>query len=477
MINPFLKYLLPLLFLSVLSRSQNVTIRGKAHSSYAGKVIQLHSYTDFVSHLSQREGVDTIGTDGFFEISFHSDYIQPVFLKIENVTGKLYVQPDFVYGITVPEIDEKFDRKNDAELPVNIGIVGADSSELNVLTFDYQDLYNSTFISGNDRFFTKSVMFKKADSLKFKCDKKYSAVKNPYFKSYYEYSIASVNASLSRGENYLIGSYILKKPIQYHHYEYMQFFNTCFAGYLNAVASMKKGQSLYNIINVKASYDLLNNFLSDDKFLKSDSLRELVIIKNLWDFHYSSEFSPDAVEAILSDMHYKTRIAEHKKILSTMLAYFNKMQPGTLAPDLAARTKTGTIGVLNSYKNRWVYLNFFSTKNIESMKEMPKIAALKKKFGDKISFISICLDDSLSSYQNYLKQNPKFDWAIWYNSDKSITKTAKELYFVTGSEAYFLISPQAYLVQSPAPSPSQGIEYKLNILFKPAAKTNKTGIR
>ncbi len=457
--------------------SQNVTIKGKAHLSYKNKIIQLFSLTDFITNIKQKESQDTIQTDGFFALSFQADYTQPVFLKIDNVIAKLYVQPDFVYGIIIPELDEKFDYKNDAELPVNIGIIGVDSTELNVLTFDYQNQFNNLFFTKENRYISRTSMFKRADSLKKLCDVRYKKITNPYFKNYYEYSIASINASVSRGEHYLISNYILNKPIQYKHYEYMQFFNSCFSGYLNTVASMRKGQSLYNIINVKASYNLLSDYLSKDKFLKNDSIRELVIIKNLWEFYYSSEFASDAIETIISDLNQETKIADHKKITATMLSYFNKMQPGSPAPNIQARNKAGAITELGSLKGKWIYLNFFSTKNSESLKEMPKIASLKKKLGDKITFVSICLDDSLSSYTNYLKFNFKFDWNIWYNYDKSIAKTAKENYFVTGTQAYFLINNFGYLAQSPAQSPSNGIEFKLNSIFKPARKNIKTGTR
>ncbi len=458
--------------------SQNVTIKGRAHTSYKGKIIELFTLTDFVTNIEQKENQDTIQTDGFFEFTIQTDFIQPVFLKIENIISKLYIQPNYVYGITIPELNTDFDYKNDAELFVNIGIVGTDSNELNVLTYDYQTQLNDLFISKDKRYISRAIMFKKADSLKKRCDIRYAKIKNLYFKNYYEYSIASINASVSRGENYLINSYIINKPIQYEHYEYMQFFNTCFTGYINSVAAMQKGQSLFNIINVKASYPLLSEFLSKDKFLKNDTLREMVIIKNLWDLYYSAEFSPGAIEIIISDLNQKTKVAEHKKITATMLAYFNKMQPGSAAPNAKGRTKTGAIDELSSFKGKWVYLNFFSTKSVESLKEMPKILGLKKKFADKLIFVSICTDDSLKSFTNYLKYNPKFDWNIWYNYDKNFTKTAKENYFVTGTQAYFLINNFGYLAQSPAPSPSNGMEFKLNSLFLKSNKRNtKTGIR
>ena len=103
----------------------------------------------------------------------------------------------------------------------------------------------------------------------------------------------------------------------------MQFFNSCFKGYLNQYASSKDGESLYNLINVKANYTLLINYLKNDTYLKNDSLRELVIINNLWDFYFSSSFDVDAIKNIISQINLETKINEHKAITNHMLSYFN----------------------------------------------------------------------------------------------------------------------------------------------------------
>ena len=457
--------------------AQNITIRGKAHASYKGKVIQLLVESDYITNTRLIENQDTIAEDGFFELSLQSDHTRPVQLKIDQFVAELYVEPDFVYGITIPEADKTRDYGNDAELPINIGIVGADSLELNNLIFDYREILNRMLISDEGRYLSRAAMFKIADSLQKICDTRFAKLKNEYFKSFTLYSIAALNASVSRGENFLINGYILNRRIQYHHYEYMAFFNTCFKGYLNTVSSQHKGQTLYNIINTKADYKLLRDFLKDDKLVKTDSLKELVILKNLWDFYFSAEFNPDAIESIVTQLSRSTRNKEHKQIAANMLAYFNKMQVGTQAPDFSARSKDGKMASLSAFKGKWVYLNFFSTANTESLKEMPKLAELKKKYGHKVSFLSICLDDSIKTYQQFLKSNPKYDWAIWFNQDKSLTKTAKDHYFVTGTEAYFLISNLGYLAQSPALSPSKGIEYKFNQIFKIRRRETRTGIR
>lgn len=478
--GPISKQFLTYLFFSLLVPgyfAQNVLINGRAHPSYAGKVIHVFTCKDYITGVKQKEASDTIGSDGFFELSFYSAYTQPVFFNIENVVTQMYVVPDFVYGITIPEADLELQRNKDVELPINIGIIGADSTELNARIFDYQEQYNKLFLTQDNRFLSRNAMFRRADSLQKICAVRYDKTTDAYFKDFVRYSIASINASVSRGESFLIGTYILNQPIRYHHYEYMSFFKACFQGYLTSIASSQKGQTLFNIVNVKADYKLLYDFLSRDKRQMSDSLKELVILTDLWNMYFSPEFVPAAIENIVTQLSLQTKIKEHKKIAAEMMVYFSKLQVGSQAPSFVALTKDGTFGTLQSFKGKWIYLNFFSTSNVESMKEMLKIEAIKKKLSGKMIFVSICLDDSVASYKRYLKANPKFDWFIWFNYDKSISRTAKEAYSVVGTEAYYLINNQGYLAQSPALSPAQGIEYRLNSIFKIKQKTTKTGIR
>ncbi len=454
-----------------------MTIKGKAHASHANKKIEVYAYQDFITKLKLKEATDTVGADGYFELKFYSAITQPVFIQIDNYIGQMYVRPDYVYGILFPEIDEKFKYYENADMPVNLSIIGHDTTELNMLILDYDELYTDIFTPKNDQFLTHKMLFKRADTLKMVCDKRYANCKDTYFTNYYNYHIAGINASLSRGEKYLIQNFIVDKKIQYRNHEYMTFFNACFSNYLNSIASSRKGTSLYQIINVNASLEQLDNFCKTDPFLKRDSLRELVIIKNLWDMYFNPEFNQGSIESIVSQLKIKTKNEEHQQLADYMLKNFFKMQPGSPALNFFARNRAGAVESFNKLKGKWIYLNFFSTKNNESLKEMGKIALLKKKYNDKVYFVSVCVDDSVSSYLNFLKQNPKYDWMIWHNEVTGIKQTAKELYNVVGSESYFLINNYGTIALAPATSPSKGIEYKFSALFKPNRKTTKTGIR
>ena len=147
---------------------------------------------------------------------------------------------------------------------------------------------------------------------------------------------------------------------------------------------------------------------------------------------------------------------------------------GADAPDFMAIDKAGAPVRLLDYKGKYIYLNFFSTQSENSLKEMSKIMDLKKKFSDKVTFVSVCLDDSIKTYKAYLKANPKFDWPILYQDKHS---TAKQAYNIKTYSGFFLINLQKQLAQSPALMPSEGIEYKFKALFRPKGKNTLTGVR
>lgn len=467
-------YFLLIFACSIYAFSQNVTIRGKADASHIGKVIQLGDYSDYLTYNIVYESSDTIDNTGYFELKFQTNYTKPILLSIDNLIGKLYVQPDFIYGVKFPGEDSLTNHQPGTQTLVNLTVIGHDTTELNSLIIDYNNQYNNIFLKHQGKYLTPAKIIALHDTFLLETNKRYASINNKYFYQYRTYTFAGFLANTSTSKNILYKQFIENKSIQYHNFEYMEFFNTYFNGYLKAYASTKNGGNVFNSINNYASYEDLRRQFKADKLMSNDTLRELVLLKGLIEFYYSPEFDKKQVQSVIEQLHDNAIHEGNKKIAFNMLQNMYQLQAGANAPDFNVENKNGTIVNLHSNKGKYIYLNFFSTQSETSLREMKKMADLKKKFNDKLTFVSVCLDDSVTYYKNYLKTNPKFDWQILYHTKYS---NAKQQYNIKSLSGFFLISPQLQLVLSPAPSPSEGIEYKFNALFNRKKKNTIIGIR
>lgn len=454
--------------------AQNITIKGKAHASHIGKEVVLSDFSDYITYTRIKESVDTVDKEGYFELKVQSSTTKPILININNLVGKIYVQPNFVYGIYFPPKDSLTNNQQGTETTVDISVYGKDSTELNALIVDFNTQYNNLFLNVKDGYLSPPKLNMMMDTFLLTTKKRYAANKNAYFKNYVDYSFADFFSNMSRSKTILYKQFIENKPILYDNYEYMKFFNTHFKGYLKAFASTKNGGNIYNSINSFADYNDLKNQFNADKSIGNDDVKELLILKGLIDFYYSPDFDKHQVQSVIEQLHRETKNLEHKKIARNMLQSVYKLQPGAPAPDFVANDRIGGIVNLSNYKGKYIYLNFFSTESDNSLKEMQKIIDLKKKFNDKVTFVSVCLDDSVKMYKAYLKANPKQDWVILYQGQNG---SAKQAYNITNFSGFFFINQQLQLAQSPALMPSEGIEYKFNALFRARKKNTIIGIR
>lgn len=464
-----------ILFCSLVSAAsaQNITIKGKAHPSLIGKEVVVNDFADYITYIKEKQSADTVDKDGYFELRIQSPATKPVLISIENLTGKLYVQPNFVYGIYFPGKDSLTNNQEGTESIVDITVYGKDSTELNALIIDFNTQYNNLFTQNTSNYLSPAKLSAMLDTFFVSSRKRYAHIKNPYFKKYMEYSFAGFFSNISRNKTILYKQFIDRRPILYNNYEYMDFFNVHFKGYLKAFASTKNGGNIYNSINAYGDYkDLRNQFLSD-KTITNDTLRELLLLKGLIDFYYSPDFDKKQVQTVLEQLHRDSKYPENQKIAFNMLQATYHLQNGANAPNFTAYDKAGNAISLSSYKGKYIYLNFFSTQSENSLKEMQKLVDIKKKFSDKVMFISVCLDDSLKSYHAYLKANPKQDWLILFQGNGN----ARQNYAIKTLSGYFFINQQMVLAQSPALAPSEGLEYKFNGLFRPKKKNTIPGVR
>jgi len=459
-----------LLFLSsCISWAQNVTIKGIA-GSHKGKEISIYLYDDLITKSQTLQSSDTVDARGNFELTLSIKHTQIAVIKTGNLSGTIYVRPNYIYGIIFPEKDTARFIGGGNEQNVSI-IINGDSTELNARIIDFNTCFDD-FWAKNYKAFLANKAHQKLDSFQLQINKRYEKVNQPYFKTYIEYTFASMNETIGRHHAYLAKRYLLERPINYNNYEYMAFFNQYFNQYIQKQNTTKNGNLILDAINEQGEYKHLNELLKNDATLANDTLRELVILKSLYDLYFVPHYQKAKIKQMLEQLQATSTIKEHKKICFNVLRNLNNMQNGQAAPGFSLPNIKRDIVSLSAFKGRYVYLNFFATWCTDCLQELKKEEQLYKKYNDKVMFVSVCTDDDTLLFKNFLKQNPLYKWTFLYGGkNKSLT----EQYNLKSLPIYYLISPDGYLVQSPALKPDEGIEFKFNQVFKIKAKTTPVG--
>lgn len=469
-VSSFILLLLSLLV--VAAHAQNVTISGTA-DAYKGREIGVYTYDDLVTCRPIEQSNTIVDESGRFELKMSTSIIQRVFLKTGNHKAHLYAAPGGSYEVIFPAPDTvKYHNPNTEQL-VNLNWKFKDTLDINALiihyNFFFQDYYNDHYA-----YFITSRGYEKIDSLRILAGIRYKHVNNDYFKNYIDYNIASLKASFSRNEKSLFKEYFAKRPVQYSNNEYMEFFNYAFKGYFQKQLLTGRGNQLLDAINNQNSYAALNDVLLKEEMLANDTLRQLVMLKGLYDAYTEPTFKRENIGDILSYITANSNISDFKKIAANINRTFVTLAVGQQAPLFELPDKNGNMVRLSDFKDKVVYINFFTTTCTTCLQEMKAFTSLKKEFGDKVVLISISLDDNIDDFKNFVAKNPRYNWNIVYAGTDS---KVKEDYNLKSTSAFFLINSYGKLAMLPAPSPSQGIEESLKRLTKKETKPNKVGER
>jgi peroxiredoxin len=253
----------------------------------------------------------------------------------------------------------------------------------------------------------------------------------------------------------------------------MTFFNSFYKQKLQTFSKTKEGAPLNFNINNKGSYSGSMDVLKRDKYLQNDTIRELVLIKGLFEGYYDGSFDRQGIKAILNQVLEQSQVEEHKRIAQNCLSSFSKLQKGVAAPFFELPDKNGITHSLDELRTKkYVYLMFFDANCVSCMQQMKVIPSLKKTYGGQIEFVAISTDKSNADLKNFTAKYPKYDWTFLYDNSNG---NLKKSYEIITLPTYFLISPEGKFIQVPADSPENNIEELFFELTKPKEKRHGIG--
>jgi peroxiredoxin len=442
--------------------AEKTTIKGYLPGGN-GNEIRLIAYSDMITHtetILDRTVIDS--TDSFYFITDLKETIV-AFLDLDYYTATLYLEPGENYSLQFDPVNMTGQYRpfyNKDQLVFRV--ISENSQELNALIFTFNESYNDFLITNFEDIY-KRRRKGLIDQFRLEMETKYAVVDNRYFQDYITFKIASAELSaVSVNKAELFNKYLDGKKVFYQHDVYMDFFNQFFDRHLTSGNKFITVKDLEKMVNDRSGFVSLMEILGKDTLLRSERIRELVLMKYLKEIYYSPEYDGQNVLNVLVQVVSESQFQEHRLIAGNLIKSLTKLQKGTQAPDFRLPNLEGDTLTLSTFYGKPVYLSFLTTWTYACLAEFEILDSLYNKYGSEINFITISLDDNISVVKRYSKEK-EVKWIMLYNG------TQYDLirdYGIKTFPLFVLISNEGMILQYPANKPSEGIEEAFNRLLK-----------
>ena len=425
---------------------------------YKNQTIKWQKKTDYISNNHELITSSIIGPDGTAQLSADFDQIELTEISIGKSYGLIYIDTIAKsYELFFPK-DTILDSMSLKKNQIQLVFLDLAKSDINNLILDFNLQYDYFLYGDTSKLIRMAIHDKEfqdsLNSFKIFISDRYQDYLIKYLHMYIRYEIALIEqmAHQSKGDlykTYLYHTYLKKNEIAYSNDAYMQFFNLFYKkpfklGGDEIYEKIKFSINQYNDINH------LKNAMANSPFYSNEKLNELIIIKGLYDNYGNLNFENEKVINMLNDLAQNSRWIKHKKIAQNCINDLSYLKKGTSTPNFTWINNKDEKENITDYNDRYVYVNFFSSKNYISLKELEIIETLHQKY-DVVEFISINLDEKEKDFNQFLKENEQYSWRIGRPKNP---QDIIDLYRLDHLPTYLLLEPNNKILQYPAYPPS-----------------------
>ena len=455
----FLLAIILICFTLVKSHAVDHEIRGFA-PDFVGEKVELFTCQDYVTLSRIKLGEGRVNPlDSIFHISISTEATFKGVIELGKTEASIYVAPNTSYDVYFPAVKNQVisfqNRKTE------LIFFGLDSTDINYRVLQYNQWFDS-YVAYHEKNIAKGQFLVYLDTFKIYVAEAYEEVKDEYFLTYVRYNIGKMEQAFGgnsksslRLETYL--NYIEPFPVYYENDQYMNFFKGFYSsGFEDYMPTI---EAEINMAIYYASPSRLMNVLKQDLFLSKPEIREMVMIDKLGKQYYNRNDQKRNILLMLDSLSNFASSQVNATIARNVTTYLTSLEPGFPAPPINFERSSESVENVNwkTYRGKFVYLNFFETWNDQAKTDMLIIFDLKKKYGDYVSFLSICTDKEEDSYLSYMNEHTEFDWDIFYVGNDSNLKDDYRLKIVP---SYFLIDQSGFIALAPAPTPAPDGEYE-----------------
>jgi|WetSurSiteA1Bulk_404760.scaffolds.fasta_scaffold01096_5 peroxiredoxin len=440
--------------------AQQTIVAGHA-PSYANTELTFYSTADWISGTESIAGHCRVSDSGDFHLTLQLNSTTQLHSWLGIYQGYFFAEPGKTYQLVLPERKEKSpeDLLNPYFEPVEIhlGLTNFSSEDLNMQIMMFDDAFIPYYDKHVNKVHVKPDLQKLEDDIS-QIEAPFTGYTGSYFHEYrrYHYGFLKLLANQQRVQS-LSDEYFNNYPVLYSNPAYADLFNQVFSKYFIFLGRTEAGQQIYKDINQTGSYSALKKTLMKSGNFSNDTLTELVVLKQLHDEFYGSQFSRAGLLRILDTLRLTTNIEEHKSIANIIYHKITRLLAGFEPPQFELYDTDNKLVRLSDYRGKYVYLNFCTCQSYTCLNEFSMLVDLNKQFGDKLSIVTIATDPMEELLRQFLSRN-KYNWKfLHYDNQPDILKE----YDIRAFPTYFLIGPDGKLIYSPALSPAENFGQRL----------------
>ena len=445
---------LSLLFLTV--SAQNVTITGRSNKT--NTLIRLFAYEDLVNETGVLLDQSQTDDKGHFILEGSVKQILPARIYVGLEPVDLILTPNASYDIEIIVPEKKDDVSYfEKELPTIRVKRATDKGIYRQIIFS-EEIINGYMTEHFNQIY-RGRQLRYIDSIQNAISREVPDIKSDYVKNQNRYKIAAIRLGISTdGGKKIVKDYFDGQPVLYTQSAYIDLFKELFDGYFNSAA--------YDSHLLNDAFDkgpgAFKKYLDSDPFMaRNPQLAELITIFNLQKLCYGDRGTSRLAKDHLNYVKGQTKYAEHKTIISDFFAKYNRLAPGTDAPEFSLKDRDGKDVSLADYKNGLVLLQFVDGASPVSERQFAELRSLHHQWQDSVQILTIATHDRIDFFKQQFAEK-KQDWPLLDLGDNILLL---EAYNVRTFPEYILIRKGNKIGEAPAPSPERYLEERVRRLY------------
>ena len=444
------------ILLSLSVSAQNVTITGRSNKT--NTLIRLFAYEDLVNETGTLLDQGQTDDKGHFILEGSVKQILParIFVGLESVD--LILTPNATYDIEIIVPEKKDDVSYfEKELPTIRVKRATDKGIYRQIVYS-EEIINSYMTEHFNQIY-RGRQLRYIDSIQNTINKELPDIKSDYVKNQNRYKIASIRLGISTdGGKKIVKDYFDGQPVLYTQSAYIDLFKELFDGYFNSAAydshalneAFEKGPAAFK------------KYLDTDPLMANNpQLAELITIYNLQKLCYGERKTSRLAKDHLNYIKNQTKHAEHKAIISDFFAKYDRLAPGTDAPEFTLQDRDSKEVSLSDYKDGLVLLQFVDGMSPVSEHQFSELRSLHNQWRDTVQIITIATHDKMAFYKQQFEEKRQ-DWPLLDLGDNILLL---EAYNVRTFPEYIIITKGNKIGEAPAPSPERYLEEKIRRLY------------